>query len=139
MAPEEHKPKKNRRIGLSRVPATQLLTDLAARYHHSKCSNSSWSTATGRANPSGILDIIFVQVVFQVLQNAQANLPTYSRPPSHEQVTTLARTVLEIADPNSQSTSTFSGDIIGEVIKVVGSILADIHEKYEARTQEVKI
>ena len=140
MVPEDYRTKKSPRIGLSRVPETQLLTDLAARYH-SESRDSSWNTNTGLAKPSAIPDIVFVQVVCLVLQNAQANLAMYTRPPSYEQVTTLARTALEIADPNSQSTSTFSGDIVGEVIKLVGNILTDIYEKYEkyeARAQEVK-
>ncbi|XP_017237179.1 serine/threonine-protein kinase SRK2G isoform X2 [Daucus carota subsp. sativus] len=140
MVPEDYRTKKSPRIGLSRVPETQLLTDLAARYH-SESRDSSWNTNTGLAKPSAIPDIVFVQVVCLVLQNAQANLAMYTRPPSYEQVTTLARTALEIADPNSQSTSTFSGDIVGEVIKLVGNILTDIYEKYEkyeARAQELQ-
>ncbi|XP_074353244.1 serine/threonine-protein kinase SAPK6-like isoform X2 [Apium graveolens] len=135
--PENHKPSKNLRIASSRVPAKLLLTDLEARYN-SESSDSSSSTATGWAKPSAIPDIIFVQVVCQVLQNAQANLPMYSKPPSYKQVTTLARAALEIGDSDSQSTRTFSADIIEEVIEVVGNILADIYEKYVARTQELQ-
>lgn len=136
--PENHKPCKNLRIGSSRVPAKLLLTDLEARYNSESSDCSSSSTTTGWTKPSAIPDIIFVQVVCQVLQNVQANLPMYSKPPSYEQVTTLARAALEITDPDSQSKRTFSADIIEEVIEVVGNILADIYEKYVARTQEVK-
>ncbi|KAK1355053.1 hypothetical protein POM88_048309 [Heracleum sosnowskyi] len=136
--PEDYKPKKNRCIGLFRVPATQLLIDLAAGYY-SEGSESSSSAATGRADPSSIPDIVFVQVVRQVLQNAQDNLPMYSTPPSYERVTTLARTALQNVDSRSQSTFTFSSDIIGEVIILVGNILADIFEKYEARTQKLQV
>lgn len=135
--PEDYKPSKNLRICSSRVPAKQLLTDLEARYNFNN-SDSSSSTSTGCAKSSTIPDIVFVQVVCQVLLNAQANLPMYSKPPSYEQVTTLARAALEIPNPYSQSTCTLSADITEEVIEVVGNILADIYEKYVARKQEVK-
>lgn len=136
---ESDKPNKNRHIGFSRVPATQLLPDLAARYDSEFSGRGdSSSTATRDATSSTIPDLVFLQVVHQVLRHAQANLYTYHRPPLYEQVVMLARTALEIADPNSESTSTFSGDIVGQVIKLVGGLLTDIHEKYETLMQEVK-
>ncbi|XP_074349782.1 serine/threonine-protein kinase SAPK7-like isoform X2 [Apium graveolens] len=133
------KPNKYRKIGFPRVPVTQLLPDLAARYD-SECSgrDDSSKTATGNAKSSTIPDLVFLQVVHQVLRHAQANMSTYRRPPLYEQVIMVARTALEIADPNSESTSTFSGDIVEQVMKLVGDLLSDIHEKYETLIQEVK-
>lgn len=137
MAPGSDRPPKNQLVGFPRIPASNLLPNLAANY---RAQHADGAGSSSQANRSGSIvpDPIFFNVVRAVLSDAQANPSTYHTPPSYEQVSTIANAALEMQRNPEMGSQAFSNAIVGEVTRLVGTILTSISKKYEVEHQAVK-
>lgn len=138
MAPGSSRPPKNQLVGFPRIPASQLLPNLAANYR-AQHAGGAGSSSQGNRSGSVLPDQIFFNVVRGVLADAQANPSAYHSPPSYEQVNAIANAALEMQRNPESGSQAFSNAIVGEVIRLVGTVLTSISKKYETEHQQVNI
>ncbi|KAK1398025.1 hypothetical protein POM88_007888 [Heracleum sosnowskyi] len=118
-----------------RIPAFSLLPNLAANYRAQHVGGAG-SSCQGAGSGSVILDPLFISVVRNVLNDAQANPTAYHSPPTFTQVLNIANAALEMQRNPQSGSHAFSCAIVGEVTRLVGEILQPIYNKYENASAE---
>ncbi|KAK1389929.1 hypothetical protein POM88_018107 [Heracleum sosnowskyi] len=135
-APGCARPPRNQLIGFPRIPASTLIPDLAANYRAQRVGGAGSSSQANQGSESVIPDPLFINVVRNVLNEAQANPGAYHTPPTFAQVSNIANAALEMQRNPEMGSQAFSNAIVGEVTRLVGEILQSIYNKYENANAE---